>query len=252
MESTLTLKGKVAFVTGATRGIGWATVRMLARQGATVLLNGHSDAVQLAARVAEIQHDFNCEAEGFLFDVANPEAVKECYAAIFKRYKRLDILVNNAGIFSAALLGMVTPAMIDEVCRTNVQGVLLNMNSAARLMARNGYGSIINLSSIIGRYGSSGQVVYAASKAAVIGMTLSASKELAPLNVRVNAVAPGFIDTDMVQQLSVEKQQEALMNIGMKRAGAAEDVANAIYFFASDLSAYVTGQVLGVDGGMTV
>jgi 3-oxoacyl-[acyl-carrier protein] reductase len=248
----LKLTGKVAFITGSTRGIGWASARILAEHGATVILNGVSNPDLLNKRVEEIKTRYGSEVEGFLCNVGNPDDIKECYANILKRFKRLDILVNNAGIMEDNLLGMVSQQNIEEVFHVNVNGVILNMQYAARLMTRNKCGSIINLSSIVGRYGNAGQVVYSGSKAAVIGITLSAAKELAPMNIRVNAIAPGFIDTDMVRQLSPEKFEERMQSIKMKRIGAPEDIANVVLFFASDLSSYVTGQVLGVDGGMLI
>jgi 3-oxoacyl-[acyl-carrier protein] reductase len=252
MESPFSLKGKVALITGSTRGIGWACARLLAQHGATVLLNGQANLALLEVRVAEIKSTFHTEADGFAFDVGSPDAVRECYAAIFKKYKRLDVLVNNAGVLDESLLAMISPQSLQHTFHVNVQGVVLNMQYASRLMARNGSGTIINLSSILGRMGNAGTVVYAGSKAAVIGITLSAAKELAPAGIRVNAVAPGFIDTDMTRRLAPEKHREKLASIGMKRIGTPEDVARVILFFASDLSSYVTGQVLGVDGGMLV
>jgi 3-oxoacyl-[acyl-carrier protein] reductase len=246
------LQGKVALVTGSTRGIGWATARAFARHGATGLLNGTTAEGVLQQRVDELRTEFGVPAEGFAFDVGSGDAVKECYASIFKKFKRLDILVNNAGVLEDNLLGMITTQSIARVFHTNVEGVILNMQYSSRLMARNGGGSIINVSSIIGRVGNVGQVVYGGSKAAVIGITLSAAKELAPSGIRVNAIAPGFIDTDMTRQLPVQKFEERKKGIGMGRVGNADDVANAILFFACDSSAYVTGQILGVDGGMLI
>ncbi|MGP8201773.1 MAG: SDR family NAD(P)-dependent oxidoreductase [Limisphaerales bacterium] len=252
MESLLNLQGKVALVTGSTRGIGWASARLLAQHGATVLLNGQANSDQLKARIQEIKTTCGAEADGFAFDVGSAEAVKECYAVIFKKYKRLDVLVNNAGVLDDSLLGMVSQQNLEQTFHVNVKGVILNMQYASRLMARHGSGSIVNLSSIIGRVGNAGQVVYGGSKAAVIGITLSAAKELAPSRIRVNAIAPGFIDTDMTRRLPPEKFQERLAGIRMKRIGTPDDIARAVLFFASDLSAYVTGQVLGVDGGMLI
>ena len=252
MKSILTLDKKVAFITGSTRGIGWSTARFFAEQGATVLLNGVSNRDLLDARVGEIKKEFGVECEGFLFDVSDPNSVKRCYSAIFKTYKQLDILVNNAGIMDDRLLAMVSPENIDRTFNVNVKAMIYNMQYASRLMARKESGSIINVASIIGRVGNAGQVVYGGSKAAVIGLTLSAAKELAPQNIRVNAVAPGFIDTDMVKSMSTEKFEERINSIKMNRIGSPEDVAKAICFFASGLSTYVTGQVLGVDGGMLI
>lgn len=252
MKSILTLDEKVAFITGSTRGIGWSTARFFAKQGATVLLNGVSNRDFLDARVDEIKKEFGVNCEGFLFDVSDPDSVKRCYSAIFKTYKQLDILVNNAGIMDDRLLAMVSPENIDRTFNVNVKAMIYNMQYASRLMARKESGSIVNVASIIGRVGNAGQVVYGGSKAAVIGLTLSAAKELAPQNIRVNAVAPGFIDTDMVKGMSHEKFEERINSIKMNRIGNPEDVAKAICFFASDLSAYVTGQILGVDGGMLI
>ena len=252
MKSILTLEGKIAFITGSTRGIGWSTARFFAKHGATVLLNGVSNKDLLDARVGEIKEEFGVGCEGFLFDVSDPDSVKRCYASIFKTYKQLDILVNNAGIMDDRLLAMVSPENIDRTFDINVKAMIYNMQYASRLMARKVSGSIINVASIIGRVGNAGQVVYGGSKAAVIGLTISAAKELAPQNIRVNAVAPGFIDTDMVKGMPAEKFEERMNSIKMNRIGSPEDVAKAIYFFASDLSTYITGQVLGVDGGMLI
>ena len=147
---------------------------------------------------------------------------------------------------------MISEEVMRRVIDTNLLGSLANLQEASRLMARNRHGSIINVSSIIGRFGNDGQTVYAASKAAVIGMTMAAAKELAPKNIRVNAVAPGFIDTAMTRQLQPDKFQQRVAGIRMGRIGTAEEVGHAVVFLASDMSSYVTGQVLGVDGGMII
>ena len=189
---------------------------------------------------------------GWLRDVTDADAVKNAYGEIFRRFRKLDVLVNNAGVLQDALLGMIPTQTIRTVLDVNIVGSLLHLQEASRLMARNRHGSIINLSSIIARFGNEGQTVYAASKAAVIGMTLAAAKELAPRNIRVNAVAPGFIDTTMTRQLPPEKYQQRVAGILMGRVGSPEEVARAIVFLASDMSSYITGQVLGVDGGMIV
>jgi 3-oxoacyl-[acyl-carrier protein] reductase len=248
----LILKDKVSFITGSTRGIGWATAREFARQGATVILNHRGSAGLLDERCRELEAEFRGTAVGLAADVTEASAVKDCYVEIFRRFKRLDVLVNNAGIMQGALLGMITNETIRTVIDSNLVGSLMNLQEASRLMTRNRRGSIINISSIIGRFGVEGQTVYAASKAAVIGMTMAAAKELAPKNIRVNAVAPGFIDTEMTRKLPPENSQQSIAGIRMGRVGTAEEVAQAILFLASDMSSYVTGQVLGVDGGMVI
>jgi 3-oxoacyl-[acyl-carrier protein] reductase len=252
MESVLNLDGKIAFVTGSTRGIGLAAARILARCGCTVVINGAHNEQHLQQRAAELQSEFMVECIGLPADAADPAAVRACYAEIFRRYHRLDILVNNAGILRDALLGMASPELINEVFSVNALGAIHHLQEASRLMSRNRSGSIVNVSSIVGRVGNQGQTVYAASKAAVIGLTLAAAKELAPLNIRVNAVAPGFIQTEMTGALPAKHYSERLASVKMGRIGQPEDVANAILFFASALSEYVTGQVLGVDGAMLI
>jgi 3-oxoacyl-[acyl-carrier protein] reductase len=252
MAKMLSLQGKIALVTGSTRGIGWASARALAEAGATVVLNGTHDADLLEQRVKMLEAEYGVECASFLGSVSEFATVKKCYSGIFSRFKRLDILVNNAGILEDALLGMISEEMVDRVLKTNLAGSIYHLQEASRLMGRNKSGSIINISSIIGRVGNEGQAVYGAAKAGVIGLTLSAAKELAPKNIRVNAVAPGFIETDMVKALPEAKYKERLSSIKMGRVGQPEEIANAILFFASDLSNYVTGQVLGVDGGMLI
>lgn len=246
------LQDQICLITGSTRGIGWATAREFARQGATVILNHRSGGAVLEERCRELEAEFQRTVVGLVADATDPDAVKNCYAEVFRRFKRLDVLVNNAGILQDALLGMIPEKTMRVVIDTNLIGSLLHLQGAARLMARNQRGSIINISSIIGRFGNEGQTVYAASKAAVIGMTMAAAKELGTSNIRVNAVAPGFIDTDMTRQLAPDKYAKRMAGIRMGRIGTPTEVAQAILFLASDMSSYVTGQVLGVDGGMIV
>jgi 3-oxoacyl-[acyl-carrier protein] reductase len=224
----------------------------MAAEGATVIVNGRSSKEALEERAVQLKSEFGVECLSLLADASDPAAVSGCYKEIFKRFKRLDILVNNAGILDHALMGMIPAAMARRVLEVNTMGPLLHMQEAARLMGRRQSGSIINLTSIVGRFGMEGESVYAASKAGVIGMTLAAAKELAPKNIRVNAVAPGFIDTDMTRQLPADKYAERLKSVKMNRIGTPDDIANAILFLASDSSSYVTGQVIGVDGGMLV
>ncbi|HVW10526.1 MAG TPA: SDR family NAD(P)-dependent oxidoreductase [Bryobacteraceae bacterium] len=244
------LAGRVALITGSTRGIGWATARAFAKEGCTVLLNGRSSQEAVDQRVAEIKSEFSVPCRGFCADVADPGAVKSIYSAIFKEFKRLDVLVNNAGIMQDSMLGMIPEALIRKSLEVNVMGPLLHLQEAARLMGRNRSGSIVNLSSIVGDKGKEGQVVYGTTKAAILGMTRSAAKELAPKGIRVNAVTPGLIRTELLKDLPEQKLNEAIAGIKIGRAGEPEDVAGVILFLASDAASYVTGQVLGVDGGM--
>ncbi len=250
MTSNFNLEGKVAFVTGSTRGIGWATAKTLTKFGATVILNGIQSLEILEQRKEELKKEFNANAGGFLFDTGDMNAAEKCYSEIFKKYKKLDILVNNAGTLHDNLVGMIRQEDISNTFSTNVNGIIYNLQFAARLMTRKKAGSIINISSLVGRVGNEGQVVYGGSKAAVIGITLSAARELAPKNIRVNAIAPGFINTDLIKPLPTAIYRQRLESVKMGRIGEPEDVANAVLFLASDLSSYITGQILGVDGGM--
>ncbi len=252
MGSSLDLAGKVAFVTGSTRGIGLAVARMLARYGASVVLNGHSSQESIDQRAREIDAEFGTACFGLLADAADPVQVKACYGQIFARTRRLDILVNNAGVMQEGLLGMIPDSAVRHTLEVNVMGPILHVQEASRLMARNKSGSIINVTSIMGRFGAEGLAVYSSTKAALIGLTLSAAKELAPKNIRVNAVAPGFIETDMTRNMPERAHAQRLASVKMNRIGTPDEVAEAILFFASDMSRYVTGQVLGVDGGMVL
>ncbi|WP_341675062.1 SDR family NAD(P)-dependent oxidoreductase [Niveibacterium sp. SC-1] len=248
---TQLLEGKVALITGANRGIGEAIARLFARHGAQLLLGGRrQEALEAVAR--GIVEEGGKEPVILAFDVTDPNAVRDAFQRVFKEHRRLDVLVNNAGVLGDALIGMVTEAQIQDTFAVNVFGVIHCAQYAARLMARSGGGSIVNLSSIIGTHGNRGQSVYGGSKAAVIGITQSLAKELAPQNIRCNAIAPGFIDTDMTRTLAPEIHAERMRSIAMGRIGTPTDIANTALFLASDLSAYVTGQVIGVDGGMLI
>ena len=249
---TSMLEGKVAYVTGSSRGIGAAVAETFASYGASVIINGHSDPAALSAAAARISARHGVRVEAIAADQADPQQIGSSYRYIFGSFKRLDILVNNAGVLDDALLGMISDEALERTFQVNTLAVARNMQSATRLLSRAGSGSIINVSSIVGVNGNAGQVTYAGSKAAVLGMTRSAAKELAPKQVRVNAIAPGFIATDMTSSLAAAKYEERLASIGMGRIGTSQDVANVALFLASDLSSYVTGQVIGVDGSMLI
>lgn len=246
---SIDLSGRVALVTGSTRGIGRAVAENLAQAGATVILNGRGD--RLSAAADEIKERHGGKVVAIAADVANADAVAAMVQNIFKTFGRLDVLVNNAGILKDGLIGMIRSDDLNSTIAINTIGTLNCIQSGARLMQRTG-GSIINMSSIIGVRGNAGQLVYSASKGAVIAATLSAAKELAPKGIRVNAIAPGYIDTDMIRSIPPEIHQKRLESIAMGRIGDPQDIAETALFLASDLSRYVTGQVIGVDGGMLV
>lgn len=252
MESIWTLEGKIAYITGSTRGIGAAIARLFASEGAAVIVTGRGpdDVVERFAQ--ELSAKYGTECLGVVADQRDHSQIKTAYARILKSYGRLDVLVNNAGVLEDALLGMISDSSIEQTFQVNAFATVHNMQYAARLMQRRRSGSIINMSSIMGTNGNAGEVVYAGSKAAVIGITKSAAKELAPSGVRVNAIAPGFINTEMTRSLDSDTLDRRIASIGMGRAGEPEDVARAALFLASDLSSYVTGQVIGVDGSMLI
>ncbi|KOG92398.1 3-oxoacyl-ACP reductase [Aeromonas caviae] len=245
------LSGKSALITGAGRGIGRAVAERFAAEGATLFLAVRNiEQGMLLAGELQAKHGIDCHA--LSCDVSDADSVKTLFRELFSHSKTLDVLVNNAGVLDDALIGMVTPAQVERTFASNSFSVLYCSQYAARMMQRAGGGSIINLASIIGRVGNAGQAVYGGSKAAVIGITQSLAKELAPQQIRVNAIAPGFIDTDMAHSLPDDKFQQRLQSIAMGRIGSADEVAKVALFLASELSSYVTGQVIGVDGGMLI
>ena len=246
------LDGRVALVTGSTRGIGWAIAETFAAHGATVVLHGRDAAGGVHDRAAELTERHGREMLALAGDLNDPAAVRALFPPIFKQFRRLDVLVNNAGVLVDGLLGMISDADAIRTLNVNTLAPILATQEAARQMARHKSGSIVNVSSIIGRVGNEGMTVYAASKAAVLGLTYASAKELAPRGIRVNAIAPGFIETDMASAIPAPKYAERLQSVKMGRIGTAADVANTALFLASDLSSYVTGQVIGVDGGMLV
>ena len=247
----MTMKESVALVTGGSRGIGRAICLELARLGAAVAVN-YAGNEQAALETAEACRALGVEAEAFQADVADSAACEELVKAVKDRFGKLDILVNNAGITRDGLLMTAKAEDLDRVLDTNLKGAYFCMKAASKVMMRQRYGRIISMSSVVGLRGNPGQTNYAASKAGIIGLTKAAAKELASRGITVNAVAPGFIDTDMTAAMP-EKAKEAMQaTIPMGHPGAPEDVATAVAFFAQPDSAYITGQVLCVDGGMAV
>jgi len=239
------LSGRVALVTGGTRGIGLATARALAEAGATVVLTGRDEAraKEAAASVG---------ASGLALDVTDAKAVSSLVRGVAKEHGKLDVVVANAGIMEDALLGMIREELVDTTLSTNVAGTLHTVQAAARAMMRKKSGSIVVLASIVGQYGSAGQTVYAASKAAVANIARSAAKELGRSGIRVNAVAPGVIETDLTAGLSEDAKAENAGKTPLGRLGRPEEVANAIRFLVSDEASFITGQVLGIDGGLVL
>ena len=243
--------GKTAVVTGGSRGIGRAVCLELAKGSANVVLcyAGNETAANETVSACEA---LGAKALAVKCDVADSAQVKALMDEAVKAFGRIDILVNNAGITRDGLLMMMKEDDFDAVISANLRGTFLCMKAVSRLMMKQRYGRIVNLSSVVGLRGNAGQINYAASKAGVIGMTKSLAKELASRGVTVNAVAPGFIDTDMTAAMTETAKTATLAAIPMQRLGAPEDVARAVAFLASDSAAYITGQVLAVDGGMAM
>jgi|RhiMetdeSRZDD1v2_1073273.scaffolds.fasta_scaffold358912_3 3-oxoacyl-[acyl-carrier protein] reductase len=241
------LEGRVALVTGASRGIGAAIARAYAAEGASLLLCARSEGVEaLAGELATGQRPVRA-LRGDLSDAA---FARELITSVRKEHGRLDVLVNNAGILRQGLIGMTSSEQMRELLEVNIVALMTLTQYAIRVMDAKRSPSVVNLASIAGTAGMEGVTAYSASKAAVVGYTLASAKELAPKGIRVNAIAPGFIDTDMVRGVSPDWYERRLQSIRMGRIGTPEDVAGVAVFLGSDLSRYVTGQVIGVDGGM--
>ena len=245
------LDGKVCLVTGASRGIGAATARCFVEEGATVYANIRRPK-ELDVCYAELNAQYSGSIKAIYFDVRDEAESKKAIMQIKKESGRLDVLVNNAGVMKDALIGMIPRSLMQEIYETNVFGVMNMLQLATKLMKRQKSGSIVNISSIVGIEGNPGQLVYSATKGAVAAMTKTAAKELAEYGIRVNAVAPGMIDTDMYRSIGEDRVEEQLQNIRMGRLGTPEDVADTILFLASDLSRYVTGEIIGVNGGVQI
>ncbi len=247
----LDLTGQIALVTGGGRGIGRAIARELAAAGATVVVNYREGAAAAEESVAAIR-EAGGRGQAIQADVADPTAVEAMVKTVIKEYGRLDILVNNAGITRDNLLLRMKDEEFDQVLTTNLRGVFVCTRAVLRQMSKQRSGRIINITSVIGLLGNSGQANYAAAKAGVIGFTRSTAREIASRGVTVNAVAPGFIETEMTAVLNEETRKAILGSIPLGRFGQPEEVARLVCFLASDAAAYITGQTMTVDGGMVM
>ncbi len=245
------LDGKVAIVTGASRGIGRATALRLAQEGAKVVVNYAGNRAAAEQTVGDIKQAGG-EAILFQADVADAQAVGELVKAATAAFGRIDILVNNAGITRDNLLALMKEDDWDAVMNTNLKGIFNCTKAVAKIMIKQRAGKIINMTSVVGIMGNAGQTNYAAAKAGVIGFTKSAAKELAARGITVNAVAPGYITTDMSAAISEQAKADLAQKIPLSRLGKPEDVAEAVLFLASDAANYITGQTINVDGGMVM
>ena len=244
------LTGKVALVTGASRGIGAAIAKRLASDGASVAVNYAGSQAAAETLVAEIVAAGG-RAVALRADVSDPAAATALVAAAVEAFGGLDVVVNNAGITRDGLIVRMSDEDWDAVIRTNLTGVFNVTRAASKLLMKQRSGAIVNITSVVGLVGNAGQVNYAAAKAGVIGLTKSVARELAPRGVRVNAIAPGFIETDMTSDLPDAARDGALGQIALKRFGSVDEISAAVSFLAGDEAGYITGQTLAVDGGMT-
>lgn len=244
-------KGKVALVTGSGQGIGKEIALKLATGGATLIINyvGPADG---ANEVVETIKSNGGEAMAYECNVADLVAVEKMVADVLEKYGRIDILVNNAGITKDNLILKMSEAEFDAVINVNLKGTFNATKAVTKTMMKQRYGRIINIASIVGVIGNAGQANYCASKAGIIGMTKAVARELASRNITANAVAPGFIDTDMTRVLPDSVKESLLAEIPMKKLGSVADIANAVEFLAKEESGYITGQVINVNGGMAM
>ena len=252
LQSGNLLSGKVCMITGCGKGLGRATLVSFAAAGADVIYANDIVSGSIDGIAKELQAKYTTEIKTMYYDISDFSENKKAVLQIKKECGRLDVLVNNAGVMKDALIGSVTDSLVQWIYNTNVFGSMDLLQLAAKLMLHQKKGSIINLSSIVGITGNPGQLVYSSSKGAIISMTKTAAKELAPHGVRVNSIAPGMIDTDMMRSVGEKHLKKHIENIPMGRLGRPEEIANTAVFLASDMSSYVSGQILAVDGCVLV
>lgn len=240
------LEGKVCIVTGSARGIGQEIATLFAEEGGQIIVN---DAREGATDDWIAESTLKDRLDAMYFDITDPEAVRKNVMAIKKKYGHIDVLVNNAGVEFNELIGMISRPNMEKTFNVNVYGTIEMLQTVSRVMSRNpNGGSIINISSMVGLRGNVGQLVYSATKGAVIALTKSAAKELAPKKIRVNSIAPGLTQTAMMEQADIEKLQGRINNICMGRLAQPRDIAGGCLLLASDYASYISGQILSVDG----
>ena len=244
------LKDRVSLITGGARGIGRQIALTFAKEGSDIVICDINQQI-LESTKKEIE-DLGRRAEVFVVDVTNSQQVEDTVNKVLDKFQKIDILVNNAGITRDSLIVRMREEDFDQVIAVNLKGTFTCTKAVSKVMMKQKYGKIVSIASIIGITGNAGQTNYAASKAGIIGLTKSVAKELASRNINVNAIAPGFIETDMTARLADDIKSKMLTLIPLNRFGKANDVANLALFLASDASSYITGQVIQVDGGMVM
>jgi 3-oxoacyl-[acyl-carrier protein] reductase len=245
------LDGKVVLVTGASRGIGKAIALLAAENHAHVIVN-YNKSEKGASELVDLMHGKGFSASMIKADVSSEDEVKDMFGSIKEKHSRIDVLVNNAGLMRNSLLALTSTELFDHTIDVNLKGTFLCTRHASNMMRKQRSGRIINISSIVGLQGYEGQTIYSASKAAVIGFTRSAAKELGRYGITVNAIAPGLIETDLVKDMKPDVKDKMLSNISLGRIGTPEDIAKVVLFLSSDLANYVSGAVIAVDGCQTI